>query len=98
VHYDFDVRCGSPIVVFVKTVDPDFRTPEGIAVGDSLEAAASIPGSQLGEWNDTCGVLLPSGWIARGERAAEESSCQDRLGETILFFDTPFEGSQSGLP
>lgn len=96
VHSDFDIRCGSPVVVSVKTADPDFRTSEGIAVGDPLEAAASVPGSQLGEWNETCGVLLPSGWLARSESEDGETSCQDRLGETISYFDAALQASQPG--
>lgn len=90
VLFDFDVRCGSPVVVYVKTLDPDFRTPEGIAVGDLLEVAATIRESQVGVWNESCGVLLLSGWIARGERGDRELPCKDTLSEPIVYFDTPF--------
>jgi hypothetical protein len=91
VRYNFDVSCGASIVVYVQTDDPHFRTPEGIAVGDLFRKARSINGSMMDVIDGTCGIALPSGWIARLGLATEtKSSCKERAGEPIGFFDTRF--------
>ena len=94
VKYDFDVECGSVIVVYVNTYDSRFRTSEGIAIGDRLGKALSIEGSRLEIEGSGCGVLLPSGWLARSARSLDQAgSCDGLLDDSIAFFDTPFKRS-----
>lgn len=96
VKYDFDVVCDSSIVVYVRTSDPRFRPPEGIAIGDSLQGAMAVPKASLGIVDGVCGVSLPSGWIARpgaGLESADES-CNDLRSEPIAFFDTRYAGPE----
>lgn len=94
VKYDFDVRCGETVVVYVQTRDGDFRTPEGISTGHSLRDALTATGSSLEEIGGECGVLLSSGWIARPEpELRTEAACDALLEESIVYFDTrPFDG------
>ena len=86
VRYNFDVSCGASIVVYAQTDYPHFRTPEGIAVGDLCGKALFINGSMMDVIDGTCGVALPSGWIARLGLATEtKSSCKERAGEPSAF-------------
>jgi len=45
----------------------------------------------LGEIDGQCGVVLPSGWIARvGRAAADQVECNNLLSEVIRYFDTRY--------
>ena len=95
IEYQFDVVCGTSVVVFVKTEDPRFRSPEGFAIGDSLADAVATPGASLRPIEDSCGVVLPSGWIARpASRIAVErdEECTELLAGGIAYFETRYVG------
>lgn len=90
VKYSFDVQCGSTAVVFVETSDPKFRSPEGIAVGDKLSKALSVVGSTVGVFDESCGVSLRSGWIARSASPSTRDDCADVLNDLIERFETEY--------
>jgi hypothetical protein len=95
VVYKFDITCATSRVVYVKTEDPRFRSPEGLAIGDSLARASAIPQASFRFIDDSCGVVLPSGWVARPEarlHVETDEACAELLSEKIAFFDTPYEG------
>jgi hypothetical protein len=60
VDFSVDVRCETTRILSVSTSDPKFTTAEGIAIGDSIEAAKEVPGARLLPEGD---VQLPSGWV-----------------------------------
>jgi hypothetical protein len=91
VVYQFDIACRTSRVVYVKTEDPRFRSPEGLAIGDALARAAATPGASLRLVGSYCGVALPSGWVARPEAriaVENEEACAKILSESISYFNT----------
>ena len=66
VHYTVATDQDRKVIEYVSTGDPAFRTPEGLAAGDTLErvlaAAAGAVVSRERGW--AFHVRLPSGWSA----------------------------------
>lgn len=89
VIYNFDVLCGSKVVVYIQVSDPKFRTPEGLEIGVPLATALRVRGADWRKLDNSCGVVLPSGWIARAESGAPEfnESCGDAVDSLIDFFE-----------
>jgi|SRR6185295_220931 len=88
VTYNFDVLCGSGKVVYIQVSDPQFRTPGGLGIGEPLNAALR----EKGTWKrieGSCGVSLPSGWIARAEAGAPRYSegCGVQDDVSIAYFE-----------
>lgn len=96
VKYNFDTACGGNIVLYVQTLDKNFRSPEGLAIGRTLREAVGAGGTVREDRSDhDCGVTLPSGWIARPEmglntRSTTVTPCTQLLDEKIESFDTEF--------
>ncbi len=90
VRYYFNVKCGGSTVVSVATLDPHFRSPEGLAIGDPFGSALSIKGSKLDIFDGSCGIALPSGWIARPTDVTNRGRkfCLSQLSEPIDCFET----------
>ena len=96
IEYNFDVECGKTTIVYVQTLDLAFVTTNGLKIGARLRDAINAGGrvTPTGE----CGVILPSGWIARPDpgvdtRGPVRVPCEDLLDARIAYFDTPFIGS-----
>lgn len=92
VRFNFDVRCGENIILYVQTLDPGFVTSGGLRVGATVAQAVKAGGRLLDGDSGNCGVLLPSGWIAHpgiGSRgsSATRQSCRELLNESIVYFD-----------
>jgi hypothetical protein len=95
VKFNLDVECGRNVILYVQTFDPMFVTPEGLSMGATLRDAVGEGGSLLA--GDECGVLLPSGWIARPRTDPTagnpgRAGCVGILDAEVGYFDTEFIG------
>ena len=93
--FNFDVACGTNKILSVQTLDANYATPEGIKIGATLRDAVKSGGHVVAP--GVCGVMLPSGWIARPEmgkdtRGSTRTPCDELLDERIAYFDTEFAG------
>jgi hypothetical protein len=63
-------------ITWISTSDPEFKTPEGVAAGDSLQSVIDRTGAKLvGEPGWAYYVPLASGWNARlGASTAEDGA------------------------
>lgn len=72
------------LVSYLSTSHPEFRTPEGLRVGSSLdEARAAGAGEFAPEHGWACFAKLPSGWWAASLLAGAPQTCDPRIA---LFF------------
>jgi len=72
------------LVSYLSTSHPQFRTPEGLHIGSSLdEARAAGAGEFAPEHGWACFAKLPSGWWAASLLAGAPQTCDPRIA---LFF------------
>jgi len=95
IEFNFDVWCGKDKILYVQTLDPKFVTKEGLRIGATLRDAVKIGGRIIP--SGECGVILPSGWVARPAMGADtrgttRAACEELLDEEITYFDTPCRG------
>jgi hypothetical protein len=98
IRFNLDVEWGHNTVVYLQTLDPRFRTPEGLSLSNRLRDALAAGGTLAP--GEGCGVLLPSGWVARSLSPVVDSHgnylinppCSDQL------LDAPIEFFDASLP
>jgi hypothetical protein len=65
INYTVGTHRTSDVIKWVSTHDPAFRTPEGIAAGDTLEKVRAVAETEVGaEPGWAYHARLPSGWSA----------------------------------
>ena len=65
INYTVGTHRESDVIMFIATHDPAFRTPEGVAPGDTLEKVRAVAETEVGaEPGWAFHARLPSGWSA----------------------------------
>ncbi len=65
IHYSVGTERESDVIKWVATSDPAFRTPEGLAAGDTVDKVRAVAVTEVGaEPGWAFHARLPSGWSA----------------------------------